>query len=81
MLLGCHDPTDHTGHYRCRICCERYQQWNRWRLTQESVFSYRNEEEREWARQLWESDPGYLLEDEFWQGPDGKGFPDEPVNP
>lgn len=65
--------------WRCQKCCERYDQWDEWRKTQDNPFNYRNGQERKWARMLWESDPGYLLEDELWQGPNGLGFPDKPV--
>jgi hypothetical protein len=74
------DMAGQSGHWRCSKCCERYNQWNEWRKTQANQFSYRNEEERKWARMLWESDPGYFYEDEFWQGPNGMGFPDQPVD-
>jgi hypothetical protein len=81
MVWRFDDRAGHTAHFMCQACRERYEKWNKWRLTQENSFSYRNDEERAWARYLWESDPGYMLEDVFWQGPDGKGFPDAPVNP
>jgi hypothetical protein len=80
MKWGLFDPTSHTGSWRCQKCCDRYERWNEWRQRQENKYSYRNEEEKQWARRLWESDPGYMLEDVLWRGPDGKGFPAEPVN-
>jgi hypothetical protein len=73
------DEKDRVIYWRCQTCNKRYDEWNEWRKTQENSFSYRNEEERKWARKSWESDSGYLLEDVFWQGPNGKGFPDQPV--
>ena len=80
MLWGFNDATGQTGNWRWQRCRERYDHWNEWRQTQDNPFNYRNEEERKWARALWESDPGYLLEDVFWQGPNGLGFPDKPVD-
>jgi hypothetical protein len=68
------------GHWQCQRCRERYDQWDKWRKSQGNPFSYRNEEERKWSRTLWEADPGYLLEDVLWQGPNGMGFPDQPVD-
>jgi len=59
----------------------RYYKWNEWRMTQDNQFSYSNAEERKWSRALWESYPGYMLDDVFWDGPDGKGFPEQPVPP
>jgi hypothetical protein len=73
------DTTEQSEHWQCRACCDRYDNWNAWRKSQNNKFSYRNDEERKWARKLWESEPGYLLEDVLWQGPDDLGFPDGPV--
>ena len=53
----------------------RYYKWSDWRTKQQNQFSYRNDEEKKWAREIWESYPGYLLDDEFWPGPNGEGFP------
>lgn len=39
----------------------RYHKWNEWRQKKSNQFSYRNDEEKKWARDLWESYPGYLL--------------------
>ena len=58
----------------------RYHMWNEWRKKQKNQFSYRDDEEKRWARELWESYPEYLLDDVFWQGPNGEGFPAEPVD-
>jgi hypothetical protein len=44
-------------HWRCQSCRERYDRWDDWRGTQADPYSSRNEEERKWARESWNSDP------------------------
>jgi hypothetical protein len=74
------DATGKSGYWRCHKCGERWEKWNEWRQTQDNPFNYRNEQERVWSRRLWEAASGYFLEDVFWEGPTGKGFPDKPVD-
>jgi hypothetical protein len=78
--LGTNFATGRSGGWWRQTCRERYAHWEQWRKTQDNSVSYRNEEERKWARDLWESDPGYLLEDVIWQGPERLGFPDQPLD-